>query len=95
MGLTSIEAWWIPILAGVRVQFLDVTLSFVRVCVLFKKTRLRMLPEDGIRFSLVSLVPVVHLAPSVCVCRCVSGGSIFGGAARICSSFVYVHVSSG
>jgi hypothetical protein len=44
-------ARWIPILAGGRALFSDVSSSFGRVCVLLRKTRRRRLPEDGIRFS--------------------------------------------
>jgi hypothetical protein len=40
------EARWISALAAGRAMFLDVTLSFVRICVLP--------PEDGIKFSLPS-----------------------------------------
>ncbi len=35
---------------------------------------------------------MMSLASSVGVWRCVSVGSVFGGFARICSSFVFVHV---
>ena len=64
-------------------------LTFVRVCVLLMKMRWRRLPEDRIRFS----------PPSPChgdaSSRYVSVRSIFDGFAWICTSFVYVYVSSG
>ena len=40
-----------PVLDGRRTLFLDISSYFVRVCVLFRKTRRRRLPEDGIKVS--------------------------------------------
>ena len=88
------EAEWISLLAGGRALFLDLSSSFVRVCVLLRKARQRRLPKDGIKVSPPNPVPVMRLASSVGVWSCVSGGSVFGGFARICSSFVFVRVSS-
>ena len=64
-------ARWIPALAGGRAMFLYVHSSFVRVCVLLRKTRRRRLSEDGIRFSPPSPRP---------------GGvsSIVGGRVEVC-----------
>ena len=65
------ETRWILGLAGGRDSFLDVSIGFVRVCVLLRKTRQRRLPEDGIGFS----PPSPH-----------SGGvsSIIGGRVEAC-----------
>ena len=43
------QAEWISTLAGGSVPSLDVPSSFVRVCVLLRKTRRWRLPEDGIK----------------------------------------------
>jgi hypothetical protein len=51
------EARWILVFAGKRASFLEVILSLVRVCVLFRKTWRRWLLEDEIRFSQSSLSP--------------------------------------
>ena len=68
-------AWWILVLAGGRDPSLNIRSSFVRVCVLLRKTRWRRLPEDEIRFSpRLALVPVVHLASSMDVRKCGSNG---------------------
>ena len=56
-GLRAMAAWWIPAVAGGRAPFSGASSSFVRVCVLLKKTRWRRLLEDGIRFSLSSPRP--------------------------------------
>jgi hypothetical protein len=45
------------VLADGRTQFLEVFLSLVRVCVLFRNTWQRRLPKDEIRFSSSSLRP--------------------------------------
>ena len=90
----AMEAEWISALAGGRAPFLDLFSSFVRVCVLLRMTRRRRLSEDGIKVSPPSPVQAVRLTSLVCVWRCVSGRSIFGGFARISSLFVYVRVSS-
>ena len=50
-GFRAMAARWIPALTGVRAPFLIVSSTFVRVCVLLRKTRRWRLPEDGIRFS--------------------------------------------
>ena len=65
------ETRWILGLASGRDSFLDVSIGFVRVCVLLRKTRQRQLPEDGIGFS----PPSPH-----------SGGvsSIIGGRVEAC-----------
>ncbi|EMS47599.1 hypothetical protein TRIUR3_32599 [Triticum urartu] len=47
----AMGARWIPALADGRAPFSGVFSSFVRVCVLLKKTSRRRLLEDGIRFS--------------------------------------------
>ena len=85
---------WIPALVGRRAPFLDVSSSYVRVCVLLRKARRRHLPEDGIKFSSHSSYP--GCASSIVGGRMdVFGGSVFDGFSRIWSSFVYIHVSSG
>ena len=74
-GLRAMAARWISALAGRTAPFLDVSSTFVRVCVLLIKTRRRRLPEDGIRFSLPS--------PR-------SGGvSINGGRMEVCLRRIY------
>ena len=88
-------AQWILALTCGRALFLDVSVSLVRVCVLLMKARRRRLPKDGIRSPRLALVPVVCLALSKGVWRCVSDGSrrielvvVFAGSARIQSTFV-------
>uniref|UniRef100_R7W0I5 Selenoprotein H n=1 Tax=Aegilops tauschii TaxID=37682 RepID=R7W0I5_AEGTA len=60
-GDVKINRWKGSVLGG--------SSSFVRVCVLFRKTRRRRLVEDGIRFSPPSPVPMVRLVLSEGVWR--------------------------
>ena len=67
----------IPTLAGGRAPFLSVSSSFVRVCVLLRKTRRWQLSEDGIRFS-----------PSN---PCFGGASsIVGGRVEVCLQHIHL-----
>uniref|UniRef100_A0A8R7P9E4 Uncharacterized protein n=1 Tax=Triticum urartu TaxID=4572 RepID=A0A8R7P9E4_TRIUA len=94
----GLRARWIPALAGGRASFLGASSSFVRVCVLRKKTRWRRLLEDGIRFSPPSPRPnvvssIVGGRVEVCLRRISRIWSVvvFGGSARIRSLFVFLH----
>jgi hypothetical protein len=85
-----------------RAPFLEVLLSLVRVCVLFRKTWHRRLPEDEIRFSHPAPIPAMCLASSEGVWRCVYNGSrgiwlllVYDGSTWIQSLFVWVRVSTG
>ena len=71
------EAEWNSALAGGRAPFLDLFLSFVRVCVLLRKARRRQLPEDGIKVSPPS--------PSSS-----DASSIVGGRVEVCLRRIYL-----
>ena len=71
------ETEWISALVGGRAPFLDAFLSFVRVCVLLRKTRRRRLPEDGIKVS----------PPSP---RSGGASSIVGGRVEVCLRRIYL-----
>ena len=72
----AMEAEWISALAGGRALFLDLFSSFVRVCVMLRKTRRRRLPEDGIKVS----------PPSS---RSGGASSIVGGRVEVCLRWIY------
>ena len=74
-GLTAMEAWWIPALAGGRAPFFHTLLSFVRVCVLLREARRRRLSADEIRFS-----PPCPRSDSV--------SSIIGGRMKVCLQWI-------
>ncbi|XBI38598.1 hypothetical protein VPH35_123570 [Triticum aestivum] len=69
-------AWWILARAGGRAPLLVVSLNFVRVCVLLRKTRRWQLPEDGINVS----------PPSP---RSDGASSIVGGRVEVCLRRIY------
>ena len=71
------EAERISSLAGGRAPFLDLFSSFVRVCVLLRKTGRWRLPEDGIKVS----------PPSP---RSGGASSIVGGRVEVCLRQIYL-----
>ena len=69
-------AQWILARSGGRAPLLVVSSRFVRVCVLFRKTRQRRLPEDGIKVSPPSL-------------RSGGASSIVGRRVEVCLRRIY------
>ena len=88
--LRAVEAEWVTVLAGGRASFLDPFSNFIRVCVLLRKAKRRRLSEDGIKVFPPSHVPVMRLASSMGMWRCLQRICL----CWICSDLFVVHLRS-